>query len=124
MKRLAAKLALAAAAISLMAGAASAQTVASIHHAGLDPASGKAPKMAVIMFHGYTQKGEAMKPIAEALAKRLPDAVFIFDNAPNTQGSGFSGEKLSLNFQNIESRREGSRDGSRQNCRDHLEAQA
>ena len=90
MKRLAAKLALAAAAISLMAGAASAQTVASIHHAGLDPASGKAPKMAVIMFHGYTQKGEAMKPIAEALAKRLPDAVFIFDNAPNTQGSGFS----------------------------------
>jgi phospholipase/carboxylesterase len=90
MKRLASKLALAAAAMSLVAGAASAQTVASINHAGLDPASSKAPKQAVIMFHGYTQKGEAMKPVAEALAKRLPDAVFIFDNAPNVQGQGFS----------------------------------
>jgi phospholipase/carboxylesterase len=83
-------LAVSALAAGIGLGAASAQTVASINHAGLDPASGKAPKQAVIMFHGYTQKGEAMKPVAEALAKRLPNAVFIFDNAPNTQGQGFS----------------------------------
>jgi phospholipase/carboxylesterase len=90
MKRLAAKLALAAAVIGLMAGAASAQTVKSIGHEGLDPASGKAPKQAVLMFHGYTQRGVDMKVVADALAKRLPDAVFIFDNAPNTARNGFS----------------------------------
>jgi poly(3-hydroxybutyrate) depolymerase len=84
------KLALLAAVAVLGAGAASAQTVASTGHAGLDPASGKAPTQAVIMFHGFGQKGENMKPIAEDLAKRLPNAVFIFDNAPATQGQGFS----------------------------------
>ena len=90
MQRLAAKLALAATAISLIAGAASAQTVKSISHEGLDPASGKAPKQAVLMFHGYTQRGVDMKVVADDLAKRLPDAVFIFDNAPNVARSGFS----------------------------------
>lgn len=84
------RLACLAAAAALCAGAASAQTVASTGHAGLDPASGKAPTQAVIMFHGFTQKGENMKPLAEALAKRLPDAVFIFDDAPNAARAGFS----------------------------------
>jgi predicted esterase len=65
-------------------------TLASLGHQGLDPASGKAPKQLVVFFHGYTQKGEAMKPVAEALAARLPDAAFVFDNAPLTQGPGFS----------------------------------
>lgn len=87
MKRLALVLA---ASVALGAGAASAQTVASINHQGMDPASGKAPTEAVIMFHGYTQSGEAMKPVAEALAARLPNAVFIFDNAPNPIRNGFS----------------------------------
>jgi len=84
------KLALLAAVAVIGAGAASAQTVASTGHAGLDPASGKAPTQAVVMFHGFGQKGENMKPVAEDLAKRLPNAVFIFDNAPATQGQGFS----------------------------------
>ena len=84
------RLAILAASSLAIAGAASAQTVASINHQGLDPASGKAPTQAVIMFHGYTQKGEAMKPVAEDLAKRLPNAVFIFDNAPTAAGQGFS----------------------------------
>ncbi len=75
---------------SALALPAAAQTVASTGHQGLDPASGKAPTQAVIMFHGYTQKGEAMKPVADDLAKRLPNAVFIFDNAPATAGQGFS----------------------------------
>jgi predicted esterase len=83
-------LALLAAVAVMSAGAASAQTVASTGHAGLDPASGKAPTQAVIMFHGFGQKGENMKPVADDLAKRLPNAVFIFDNAPATQGTGFS----------------------------------
>jgi phospholipase/carboxylesterase len=83
-------LALSVLAIGLGAGAASAQKVADLGMTGQDPASGKAPKQAVIFFHGYTQKGEAMKPIADALAKRLPDAAFIYNNAPMTQGNGFS----------------------------------
>src|SRR5689334_23366348 len=68
--------------MSLSAGAASAATVASLGFQGMDPASGKAPKQLVIFFHGYTQKGDAMKPVAEALAKRLPDAAFIYNDGP------------------------------------------
>jgi phospholipase/carboxylesterase len=73
---------LAALTMSVGASAASGPTVASLGFQGMDPASGKAPKQVVILFHGYTQKGEAMKPLAEALAKRLPDAAFIFNDAP------------------------------------------
>jgi len=72
------------------AGAASAQTVADMGYQGMDPASGKAPKQLVVFFHGYTQTGAAMKPLAEALAKRLPDAAFIFNDGPLTQGQGKS----------------------------------
>jgi predicted esterase len=72
------------------APAAPPQTLASLGHQGLDPASGKAPKQLVVFFHGYTQKGEAMRPLAEAMARRLPDAAFVFDNGPITQGAGFS----------------------------------
>ena len=57
---------------------------------GQDPASGKAPKQLVIFFHGYTQKGDNMKVLADALAPRLPDAAFIYNDAPMTQGQGFS----------------------------------
>jgi phospholipase/carboxylesterase len=77
-------------AVGLCAGAAHAQKVADLGMAGMDPASGKAPKQAVIFFHGYTQQGQAMKPIADTLAKRLPDAAFIFNNGPMTQGNGYS----------------------------------
>ncbi len=87
MKRLAIITALA---IGLGAGAASAQTVASLGYAGLDPASGKAPKQLVVFFHGYTQTGAAMRPLAESLAKRLPDAAFVFNDGPLTQGAGKS----------------------------------
>lgn len=65
-------------------------TLASLGHQGLDPASGKAPKQLVVFFHGYTQKGEAMRTVAEALAARLPDAAFVYDDAPLPQGPGFS----------------------------------
>jgi phospholipase/carboxylesterase len=78
------------AAFGLGAGGASAQTLASLKHQGLDPASGQPPKQLVVFFHGYTQKGEAMRPLATALSKRLPDAAFVFDNGPLVQGSGFS----------------------------------
>jgi phospholipase/carboxylesterase len=74
----------------MAAGAASAQTVASIGDKGLDPASGKAPKQLVVFFHGYTQTGDAMKPVAEDLAKRLPDAVFVFNDGPMSVGQGKS----------------------------------
>src|SRR5690606_4620905 len=61
-------------AVGLGVGAAHAQKVADLGMAGRDPASGKAPKQAVIFFHGYTQQGQAMKPLADTMAKRLPDA--------------------------------------------------
>jgi phospholipase/carboxylesterase len=77
-------------AVGLGVGAAHAQKVADLGMAGMDPASGKAPKQAVIFFHGYTQQGQAMKPIADTLAKRLPDAAFIFNNGPMPQGNGYS----------------------------------
>ncbi len=77
-------------AIGLGAGAASAQKVADLGMTGMDPASGKAPKQVVIMFHGYTQRGEAMKPLADALAKRLPDAAFIFNDGPLDANKGKS----------------------------------
>jgi phospholipase/carboxylesterase len=81
---------LAALTLSLGAHAASSPTVSSLGFQGIDPASGKAPKQLVIFFHGYTQKGQAMKPMAEALAKRLPDAAFIFNDAPLDAGPGKS----------------------------------
>lgn len=71
-------------------GSASSQSLASLSQQGLDPASGKAPSQLVIFFHGYGQKGEAMKPLASALSARLPNAAFVFNNAPLTQGNGFS----------------------------------
>jgi len=82
-------LALTALAIGLGGGAASAQKVADLGFSGMDPASGKAPKQVVIFFHGYTQTGAAMRPLADALAARLPDAAFIF-NGPLPQGAGKS----------------------------------
>lgn len=84
------RLAVLAAVAALGAGAASAQTVASIGAQGQDPASGKAPKQLVVFFHGYTQTGAAMKPIVDALAKRLPDAAFVFNDGPLTAGQGKS----------------------------------
>lgn len=83
-------LALTALAIGLGAGAASAQKVADLGFSGMDPQSGKAPKQVVIFFHGYTQTGAAMKPLADALAARLPDAAFIFNDGPLPQGNGKS----------------------------------
>lgn len=83
-------LALAALAAGLGAGAAHAQKVADLGMAGMDPASGKAPKQVVIFFHGYTQRGVAMKPLADTLAKRLPDAAFIFNDGPLDANGGKS----------------------------------
>ena len=90
MKRFVALTALTALAIGLGAGAASAQKVADLGFSGMDPRSGKAPKQVVIFFHGYTQTGIAMKPLADTLAKRLPDAAFIFNDGPMPQGNGKS----------------------------------
>jgi phospholipase/carboxylesterase len=72
------------------AGVAHAQKVADLGMAGMDPASGKAPKQAVIFFHGYTQRGTAMKALADTLASRLPDAAFIFNDGPLDAGNGKS----------------------------------
>jgi phospholipase/carboxylesterase len=77
-------------AVGLGAGAAHAQKVAEMGYQGQDPASGRAPKQVVIFFHGYTQTGAAMKPLADALAARLPDAAFIYNDGPLTQGNGYS----------------------------------
>ncbi|MFT3724025.1 MAG: dienelactone hydrolase family protein [Hyphomonadaceae bacterium] len=82
--------ALMALAVGLGAGAAHAQKVADLGMAGMDPASGKAPKQVVIFFHGYTQRGVAMKPLADTLAKRLPDAAFIFNDGPLDANGGKS----------------------------------
>lgn len=87
MKRFIALMALA---IGMGAGAAHAQKVADLGMAGVDPASGKAPKQVVIFFHGYTQRGVAMKPLADTLAKRLPDAAFIFNDGPLDANGGKS----------------------------------
>lgn len=70
------------------AGAAHAQTVADLGMAGMDPRSGKPPKQVVIFFHGYTQRGVAMKALADTLARRLPDAAFIFNDGPIPAGDG------------------------------------
>jgi phospholipase/carboxylesterase len=83
-------LAIAAIAISFGASAGHAQTVADIGMTGSDPRSGKAPKQAVIFFHGYTQRGQAMKALADTLAKRLPDAAFIYNDGPLEVGGGRS----------------------------------
>lgn len=83
-------LAVAALAVGLGAGAAGAQTVADIGMTGSDPRSGKEPKQAVIFFHGYTQRGAAMKPLADTLAKRLPDAAFIYNDGPLEANGGRS----------------------------------
>ncbi len=87
MKRFVALMALA---IGMGAGAAHAQKVADLGMAGMDPASGKAPKQVVIFFHGYTQRGVAMKPLADTLAKRLPDAAFVFNDGPLDANGGKS----------------------------------
>lgn len=84
------RLAIATLALGLMAGTAHAQKVADLGFQGLDPASGKAPQQLVVFFHGYTQKGEAMRPVAEALAKRLPNAAFVFNDGPMDAGQGKS----------------------------------
>lgn len=83
-------LAMAALAVGIGAGAAGAQTVADIGMAGADPRSGKAPKQAVIFFHGYTQRGNAMKALADTLAKRLPDAAFIYNDGSLEASGGRS----------------------------------
>jgi phospholipase/carboxylesterase len=70
--------------------AASGPTVASIGLQGMDPTSGKAPKQLVVIFHGYTQRGAAMQPFAAELAKRLPDAAFVFGDGPLDAGQGKS----------------------------------
>jgi len=77
-------------AFALGAGAAHAQKVADLGMAGKDPRSGKAPQQAVILFHGYTQRGVAMKALADTLARRLPDAAFIFNDGPIEMGEGRS----------------------------------
>ncbi|GEM_PF-2291703 len=87
MKRL---MALAVLAIGIGAGGAHAQKVASIGMSGRDPASGGPPKQVVILFHGYTQRGVAMKSLADTLAKRLPDAAFIFNDGPISMNDGKS----------------------------------
>ena len=66
----------------LGAGGAGAQTVAGLGLQGQNPASGKAAKQLVVMFHGFTQQGVAMKPVADDLAKRLPDAAFVYIDGP------------------------------------------
>ncbi len=84
---------LAALAVALGAGMAQAQTPTTVRGIGMqgqDPASGAAPKQVVIFFHGYTQRGVAMKPLADALAKRLPDAAFVYNDGPLTANNGKS----------------------------------
>ena len=65
-------------------------TLAELGQQGMAPASGGEAKQLVVFFHGYTQRGEAMRPLAETLAERLPDAAFVFNDAPLTAGPGRS----------------------------------
>ncbi len=67
-----------------------AATLAELGHQGMAPASGGPAKQLVVFFHGYTQRGEAMRPLAEQLAAQLPDAAFVFNDAPLTANAGFS----------------------------------
>ncbi len=67
-----------------------APTLASLGHQGMDPVSGNAPEQLVVFFHGYTQSGTAMKPLADAISSRLPNAAFVYNNGPLTQGRGYS----------------------------------
>ena len=75
-------------AFAFSVGPAHAQKVADIGMAGMDPRSGRAPQQVVIFFHGYTQRGVAMKALADTLARRLPDAAFIFNDGPIAAGDG------------------------------------
>ncbi|MEZ5938211.1 MAG: hypothetical protein R3C52_08320 [Hyphomonadaceae bacterium] len=81
---------LAAACASTEPAAPPAPTIAALGHQGMDPAAGGAPQQLVVFFHGYTQSGEAMRPLATALAARLPNAAFVFDDAPLSAGNGHS----------------------------------
>ena len=88
MRKLLKLMAIATAGLAISTGAAQAQTVSGIGMAGMDPRSGNEPKQIVIFFHGYTQRGVAMKALADTLAKRLPDAAFIFNDGPLQAGDG------------------------------------
>ncbi len=67
-----------------------ASTVAELGHQGMAPASGQPAEQLVVFFHGYTQSGEAMRPLAEQISARLPNAAFVFNDAPLTAGNGYS----------------------------------
>lgn len=67
-----------------------AATLADLGQQGLAPASGQPAEQLVVFFHGYTQKGEAMRPLAERLAQQLPNAAFVFNDAPIPANNGFS----------------------------------
>jgi len=58
----------------------------------LPPASGLAPKQAVVLLHGYGSDGADLIGLAPALQQVLPDALFLSPNAPEPSrhmGSGF-----------------------------------
>lgn len=67
-----------------------AKTLVELGQQGMAPASGEPAKQLVVFFHGYTQSGEAMRPLAEQLAAQLPDAAFVFNDAPLRAQRGHS----------------------------------
>lgn len=64
--------------------------IAAIGHTGLDPQSGGAPTKVVVLFHGEGQSAESMRPLAQALAPKLPDTLFVFDDGLVRSGDAYS----------------------------------
>lgn len=64
--------------------------IAAIGHTGLDPQSGGAPAKVVVLFHAEGQSAEAMRPLAQALAPKLPDTLFVFDDGLVRNGDAYT----------------------------------
>ncbi|MGD2131538.1 MAG: alpha/beta fold hydrolase [Maricaulaceae bacterium] len=79
----------AAAALFAAAAPASAQNLHGLDVQGLDPMEGE-PQQLVVLIHGYTQTGQSMRPLAEALSARLIHAAIVYPDAPLEAQSGRS----------------------------------
>lgn len=76
----------------------------------LPPASGAAPKQAVVLLHGYGSDGSDLIGLAPRWQGVLPDAVFISPNGPDACrqfGAGFQWFDISFDGDRLAKRQEG-----------------
>jgi len=74
-------------------------TIAKLSGPMLAPASGGAPKQAVVLLHGYGSDGADLIGLAPAWQAALPDALFVSPNAPEPAGMGFGFQWFAIAMQ-------------------------